>query len=110
MAAMIEMRTYRTKAGRRAEFLRIFHAKTVPAHEAIGMKVIGPFLSIDDPEVFFWMRVFPDASVRDEMKSAFYEGALWREELEAILLPMLDKYEVVLVEDAVGLAASLGRA
>ena len=33
----------------------------------------------------------------------FYEGELWKSELENVLLPMLDKYEVVVVEDADGL-------
>jgi hypothetical protein len=33
------------------------------------------------------------------MKAEFYESALWREELENVLLPMLEKYEVVVVED-----------
>ena len=89
--------------------MEIFRTKTVPAHEAIGMAVVGPFLSIEDPDVFFWMRAFPTASARDEMKSAFYDGPLWKGELEGTLLPMLEKYDVVLVEDSEGLVASLGR-
>ena len=109
MAPLIEMRTYRLKAGRRKEFLDVFRAKTVPAHHAIGMKVIGPFLSVDDPDVFFWMRVFPDARAREPMRAAFYEGSLWKEELEAQLLPLLETYDVVLVEDDLGIAASLER-
>jgi hypothetical protein len=34
------------------------------------------------------------------MKAKFYERALWKEELENVLLPMLEKYEVVVVEDS----------
>lgn len=64
-----------------------------------GMKILGPFLSLEDPDTFFWMRGFPDVSSREPMKAKFYEGELWKRELENILLPMLDKYEVVLVED-----------
>jgi hypothetical protein len=105
MAALIEMRTYKTHAGLRAAFLETFHAKTVPAHEAIGMKVIGPFLSTEDPDVFFWMRVFPDPGARDAMKSAFYDGPLWKDDLEKTLFPMLERYDVVLVEDAAGVLA-----
>lgn len=33
------------------------------------------------------------------MNPKFYEGELWKGELENILLPMLEKYEIVLVED-----------
>lgn len=32
------------------------------------------------------------------MKAKFYEGELWKRELEQKLLPMLEKYEVVVVE------------
>ena len=98
-----EMRTYRTKPGKRAEFLRIFCSKSVPAHLEIGMKILGPFLSIDDPDTFFFVRGFPDLSSRDPMKAKFYEGELWKTELEHVLLPMLENYDVVLVDDAEGL-------
>ena len=36
------------------------------------------------------------------MKEEFYEGELFKRELENVLLPMLEKYEVVLVEDPEG--------
>ena len=57
---IIEMRTYKTKPGKRSEFLEIFRAKSVPAHAEIGMKILGPFLSVEDPDTFFFMRGFPD--------------------------------------------------
>jgi NIPSNAP len=99
---IIEMRTYKTKPGKRDQFLEIFRSKSVPAHEEIGMKILGPFLSIEDPDTFFFMRGFPDLASREPMKAKFYEGELWKRELEAVLMPMLDKYDVVLVEDAEG--------
>ena len=96
---IIEMRTYRTKPGKRDDFLRIFRTKSVPAHLEIGMRILGPFLSVEDPDVFFFMRGFHDMASRDSMRTKFYEGELWKKELEAVLLPMLEKYEVVLVDD-----------
>ena len=67
---IIEMRTYKTKPGLRAEFLE--------------------------------MRGFPDLASRGPVKAKFYEGPLWKGELENIMLPMLEKYDVVVVEDADG--------
>lgn len=96
---IIEMRTYKTKPGKRSQFLEIFRSKSIPAHTEIGMKILGPFLSIEDPDTFFFMRGFPDVPSREPMKAKFYEGELWKRELENILMPMLDKYDVVLVED-----------
>lgn len=100
---IVEMRTYKTKPGCRSQFLEIFCRKTIPAHIEIGMGILGPFPSIEDPDTFFFMRGFPDVSSRDPMKERFYDGVIWKHELENILLPMLDKYEVVVVEDAEGL-------
>ena len=96
---IVEMRTYKLKPGKRAEFLEIFRSKSVPAHAEIGMKISGPFLSVEDPDTFFFMRGFPDLASREPMKAKFYEGELWKSELENVVMPMLEKYEVVLVED-----------
>jgi hypothetical protein len=100
---IIEMRTYKTKPGKRTEFIEIFRIKSIPAHSEIGMKIIGPFLSIEDADTFFFMRGFPDLPSREPMKAKFYEGELWKRELENILMPMLEKYDVVLVDDPDGL-------
>ena len=50
----------------------------------------------------FFARGFPDLVSREPMKTKFYDGELWKQELENLLLPMLEKYEVV-VEDREGL-------
>jgi NIPSNAP len=96
---IVEMRTYKTKPGKRSEFLAMFRSKSVPAHAEIGMKILGPFLSIEDPDTFFFMRGFPDIPSREPMKARFYEGKLWKDELENVLMPMLEKYDVVVVDD-----------
>ena len=99
---IVEMRTYKTKPGKREAFIEIFRTRSMPAHAEIGMTILGPFLSVEDPDTFFFMRGFPDLASRDPMKAQFYEGPLWKNALEAILLPMLEKYDVVLVEDPDG--------
>ena len=96
---IVEMRTYTLKPGKRSEFLEIFRTKSMPAHAEIGMRIAGPFPSLEDPDVFFFMRGFPDLASREPMKAKFYEGELWKRELEGVLMPMIEKYDVVLVED-----------
>jgi hypothetical protein len=100
---IIEMRTYKLKPGKRAEFLEIFRTKSIPAHIKIGMKILGPWLSIEDADTFFFMRGFPDLASREPMKEKFYAGELWKRELEQALMPMIEKYDVVLVDDPEGL-------
>jgi NIPSNAP len=97
------MRTYKTKPGMREQFLAIFRSESMPAHAELGMRILGPFTCIDDPDTFFFMRGFPDLESRERMKAGFYEGNLWKSRLEALLMPMLDKFDVVLVDDPNGL-------
>lgn len=99
---IVEMRTYQTKPGMRTRFIEIFEAKTRPEHERLGIRIAGPFPSVEDADIFFFMRGFPDLESRETMKIAFYEGRLWKEELEAMLMPMLEHYDVVVVDDAEG--------
>jgi hypothetical protein len=95
---IIEMRTYRTKPGKRAEFLEIFRSRSIPAHRELGMAISEPFLSVEDADTFFFMRGFPDLASREPMKARFYESPLWKEELESLLMPMLDEYQAGVVE------------
>jgi hypothetical protein len=76
------------------------HGRFEAAHAEIGMKILGPFLPVEDPDSFFFMRGFPDLSSHEPMKAKFYEGELWKRELKSILPPLLEKYEVVVVEDS----------
>jgi len=53
------------------------------------------------------MRVFPSAAEREELKSRFYEGEPWKSELEQRLMPLLARWEVMLVDDTPGLTRQL---
>jgi len=95
---IIEMRTYKTTPGSRSAFLDVFRTRSIPAHRALGMAISEPMPSVEDPDTFFFMRGFPDLASREPMKARFYESALWKEELESVLIPMLAEYTVVVVE------------
>lgn len=97
---IVEMRTYRLKPGMRARFLEVFRTRSVPEHRKLGMRISGPFLSVDEPDVFFFMRAFPDLASREPLKARFYQGELWKQELEGLLMPMIGSYQAVLVDDA----------
>ncbi|MDQ6893099.1 MAG: NIPSNAP family protein [Acidobacteriota bacterium] len=95
---IVEVRTYKIKEGRRADFLRFFETRAVPAQQLHGMKVLGPLVDLEKPDSFVWLRAFPSHQERDRMKEAFYEGPTWKNELEAIAMPMLEDYAVVLTK------------
>ena len=101
---IVEVRKYRIKPGRREEFIEFFETRAVPAQRAHGMRILGPLLDLEEPDTFVFLRSFPSFEERDRMKDAFYEGELWKSELESIAMPMLESYDVTLCEASGGCA------
>jgi NIPSNAP len=99
---IVEVRSYRIKPGRREEFIQFFETRSVPALRSHGMRVVGPLLDLENPNKFVWLRIFPSLDERERMKAAFYEGELWKNELESIAMPLLDSYDVILCETSPG--------
>jgi hypothetical protein len=99
---IVEVRSYRVKPGRRAEFIDLFEKRAIPALRAHGMLVLGPLLDVENPNKFVWLRSFPSLEERERMKNEFYESELWKKELEAIAMPMLESYDVILCETSPG--------
>jgi len=99
---IVEVRSYRIKLGRREEFIKFFETRAVPALRSHGMRVVGPLLDLENPNKFVWLRIFPSLEERERMRTAFYEGELWKNELESIAMPMLESYDVILCETSPG--------
>lgn len=103
---IVELRTYRTRPGMRTRFLELFCAHCISEHDRLGMPIIGPFACAENPDAFFFMRSFTDCEAREKLKAEFYEGNLWKRHLEPELMPMLEHYEFVVVNDPEGRLAS----
>jgi hypothetical protein len=101
--AVIEVRTYRAQAGQRERLMTLMRELAFPVHRALGIRVLGPFPSLDDPVGLVWLRAYPTAASRETLSRAFYEGPEWTQELEGRLMPLIERYSSVLVEDRDGL-------
>lgn len=99
MSPVVEVRTYRAKPSMRAPLLDLLRSRAFPLQRELGMRVLGPFPSQEDDVTFVWLRGFPDEASRTPLKAAFYGGAEWLGGLEAEILPMLDDYAEVVVDD-----------
>lgn len=99
---IVEVRSYRIIPGCRDEFLEFFRTKAIPALRSHGMKVVGPLIDVENPNKFVWLRSFPSITERTRLKQIFYEGDLWKNEMESIAMPMIDSYDVILCETSPG--------
>lgn len=103
MSAVIEVRTYRAKPSMRAPLLDLLGSRAFPLQRELGMRILGPLPSQEDDVTFVWLRGFPDEASQAPLKAAFYEGTDWLGGLEAKIMPMLDSYAAVVVQDTAGL-------
>src|SRR5215510_9567490 len=74
---VVELRQYTLRPGKRDTLIDLFERELVEAQEAVGMKIIGQFRDLDDPDRFVWLRGFPDMSTRGRALEAFYDGPVW---------------------------------
>ena len=99
-SAVVELRQYTLHAGKRDVLIDLFDREFVESQEALGMKVIGQFRDVDDPDRFVWLRGFRDMATRAAGLKAFYGGPVWKEHREAANAAMLDSDNVLLLRAA----------
>jgi hypothetical protein len=95
--AVIELRQYTLRPGRRDELIELFDREFVETQEETGMVVLGQFRDLDDPNRFVWLRGFPDMAVRHRALTAFYGGPVWAEHGPQANDTMVDSDNVLLL-------------
>ena len=100
IGGVIELRQYTLRPGTRDAFAALFDAELAEPQEAAGMRVLGQFRDLDRPDMFVWLRGFPDMEVRRRALHAFYDGPVWAAHRDAANGMMLDSDDVLLLEPA----------
>ncbi|MFF8656511.1 NIPSNAP family protein [Streptomyces huasconensis] len=95
--AVIELRQYTLRPGRRDELIELFDRELVEPQEEAGMAVLGQFRDLDDPDRFVWLRGFPDMTARHHALTDFYGGPAWSEHGPRANATMLDSDDVLLL-------------
>ncbi|MBO9661578.1 NIPSNAP family protein [Dokdonella sp.] len=98
--AIVELRQYTLHPGRRDDLIALFEREFVESQEACGMRLLGQFRDLDDPDRFVWLRGFADMPRRAEALAAFYNGPVWRAHREAANATMVDSDDVLLLRPA----------
>ena len=99
---VIELRRYTLKSGTRETLVELFDREFVESQEALGMRILGTFRDLDDPDQFVWLRGFDDLAGRAPALRAFYSGPVWREHSAAANATMVDVDNVLLLRPAAG--------
>jgi hypothetical protein len=98
--AIIELRQYLLLPGKRDALIDLFETHLIEAQEECGMRIVGTFRDLHDPQRFVWVRSFHDMPSRAESLSSFYFGPVWQRHRNAANATMIDSDNVLLLRPA----------
>jgi hypothetical protein len=98
---IVDLRQYTLFPGTRDAFVELFDRELVETQEAVGIRVIGQFRDLGDPNRFVWLRGFSDMPARERALTAFYvHGAAWKAHSAAARGMMIDSSDALLLRPA----------
>ena len=100
--AIVELRRYTLHPGARERLISLFEREFVETQEALGMRVIGQFRDLDEPDSFVWFRGFSDMEARKAALTSFYGGPVWAAHRDEANGTMVDSDKVFLLRSAKG--------
>jgi quinol monooxygenase YgiN len=100
--SVVELRQYTLQPGQRDTLIELFEREFIESQEACGMRLLGQFRDLDQPDRFVWLRAFNDMPARAQALAAFYGGPVWKAHRDAANATMIDSDNVLLLRPAFG--------
>jgi hypothetical protein len=97
---VIELRQYTLHPGKRDILIELFEREFVESQEVLGMRLLGQFRDLDNPDKFVWMRGFEDMPTRQSGLTNFYTGPVWMANRQVANDTMIDSDNVLLLKPA----------
>jgi hypothetical protein len=79
VTGVLEIRTYKLKAGSGPAFHRTVVEESMPMLERWGVDVIGFGPSLDDDDLYYLIRAYPTLAELQQSQAAFYGSDEWRQ-------------------------------
>jgi hypothetical protein len=86
-----ELRQYRIKDGKRDRWVKIMEEKIIPFQVSKGMVFVGSFVSMDEPDLYIWIRRFESEEEAERLYREVYESEFWKTEIKPYADEMLDR-------------------
>jgi hypothetical protein len=96
-SGIVELRRYALRTGMREALIELFEGELVETQEAVGLRILGTFRDVDDPDSFLWLRGFVDMDARGNGLREFYRGPVWAEHKDAANATMIHSDNVLLL-------------
>lgn len=93
--AFYEIRQYKIRRGKMAEWLKFMESTIIPFQISKGMVVCGSFRGETDDSVYFWLRRFKNENERKRLYKAVYEDDVWVKEISPSVAKLIDREKIV---------------
>ncbi|GCD93143.1 NIPSNAP family protein [Embleya hyalina] len=104
-----EIRRYRTRPGRRDEWVRYMEEVVIPFQTSKGMTVTASFTDEEDPDGYIWIRRFDSEARRVRLYAAVYDDDHWTDVIDPVVQDLLLVEKSVVTRAAPTPAFALGR-
>jgi hypothetical protein len=93
--AFYELRQYKVKPGKLAEWIKIMEEEIIPFQVSKGMVICGSFGGEEDETAYVWLRRFESEEQRKQLYAAVYETDYWKNEMGPRVPEYLDREQNV---------------
>ena len=78
MAAFYELRQYKIRPGKMAEWLKLMEGEIIPFQVSKGAVITGSYRGETDESVYVWTRRFESEAEREKLYAAVYQSEHWK--------------------------------
>lgn len=89
--AFYELRQYKVRPGKMAEWLKVMEEEIIPFQISKGMVITGSYQGEEDDSVYIWMRRFESEADRERLYEAVYQSDFWKNEMAPRIPDLLDR-------------------
>src|SRR5579884_3498142 len=94
--AFYELRQYKVRPGKLAEWVKIMEEEIIPFQVSKGMVICGSFRGETDESVYVWLRRFNSEAERVAQYKAVYETEYWKTKIAPRVPECLDREKMVI--------------
>lgn len=89
--AFFELRQYKIRPGKMAEWLEFMQNDIIPFQVSKGMVICGSFQGEEDESVYVWIRRFESEEQRVKLYADVYESDHWKNDVTPRVTGLIDR-------------------
>ena len=89
-----ELRQYRTRPGKRDEWVRFMEEKIIPFQLSKGVVIVGSFVAEQEDDLYVWIRRFDSEQERERLYREIYESDYWKNDITPRVSELLDREQI----------------